>query len=1150
MNYIIDVKAQLLNNGGNLKTQYMAVKKDIERQVINVKAVLDPNELSLKAIQKQLNDQKLTLNIANVEFNQSATRSSIDKTASTISNQLSKAMSTMNVTGFNKGNYSSLLRQMGLDDDSIKKATESVQKLGITITKISGTDYGTDAKGNNTISAIIQGEDKLGRVVTLSQKIKVAMDESGNELIDFSNKVINVTDNIKQQAQAQERANKAYVRQKKLIDDAAASAKEMWAAQNRNNPIKDVTNNSLPINGVSSLSADYDKITPKTKEFVEAYNEWVKIIRTANDELKTQGKISSETELALRSAEKAAITLSRDVTKERSTQTDFRSKDVSAEVEKAKTQLVTFERELEQVGMTLDDLRNKNGQTLREVLNNVSDSNSFSEYLNQLGIAKAKLEDVKKEQQYLANQKVLDTNFTNTSVELDNLVKKIKELDIDESKLTYSTKDLYESFDSISDTKGLQALKSMISQTTKEVNEQQKAFEVEKAKIGELVKLQEQITSQQTKIANAELSGKNHNDIDIMKNKLEELEVTYEKLVTEFVSNPLFLKLTTSDLEPLNNASGNNEYVNNILNAKKLEEAWYQELLSKRKEINSEVLEELRLMTNISLYDKEEVQRLSGSIIPKLVEEERVLQEIAKSELTETQFKEVENRLHKDTLEMLKKRLGLMDSIQKTQAKEADSMLSDVNKNTNKASNSLTNTKDIEILSSEYSKLVEIIKKFKSEEDFSLLVPNQREATAAIENYKNLISTLLNAESKFKSVGNSLEQLDKQTSGGVFSANSTDKGVIALNEKIEILKNNYQGLMAEFNDVGATNEVIQGFDNLAKEIDSTSQKANELNKTFRSTRTETTLISQKQSLNKSIETWLKNNTKASEAMKQSMKALQVQIESADNQGLKNLRNEFKRLKDVADATGQTGMKALDNFKEKIGKFSSWFGVSQLIMGAVNDTKEAIVTLKEVDSILTEISKTSDMSEESLKRLGTTAFESANQYGVTVQSFLTGVQEMSRAGYQDAEGMANLSILAQAAGDMTEEVADKYLIATDAAYKFNGSIDDLGKVLGGQNQITNRYAISMTDMASATQEAASMAANYGVSIEQLSALITTAVASTRQSGSEVGNALSTLFVNLSDTTNKERMKAFDTLGVSVYKFVDGAQKLKTPIELLD
>lgn len=91
---------------------------------------------------------------------------------------------------------------------------------------------------------------------------------------------------------------------------------------------------------------------------------------------------------------------------------------------------------------------------------------------------------------------------------------------------------------------------------------------------------------------------------------------------------------------------------------------------------------------------------------------------------------------------------------------------------------------------------------------------------------------------------------------------------------------------------------------------------------------------------------------------------------------------------------------------------------------------------------------------------------------------------------------------------------------------------------------------MSDMAAATSEAASMASTYGVEIDQLSALTATAVSKTRKSGSEIGNALSSIFVNLSDVTNSTITKAFGTAGVSMTKMVDGSKKLKDPIELLE
>ena len=90
---------------------------------------------------------------------------------------------------------------------------------------------------------------------------------------------------------------------------------------------------------------------------------------------------------------------------------------------------------------------------------------------------------------------------------------------------------------------------------------------------------------------------------------------------------------------------------------------------------------------------------------------------------------------------------------------------------------------------------------------------------------------------------------------------------------------------------------------------------------------------------------------------------------------------------------------------------------------------------------------------------------------------------------------------------------------------------------------------MQDMTEATKEAASVANQYGVSIEELSALIAIAEARTKQGGNVVGNAIKSLLLQLSDVTNNQVVKAFDTVGISMHKMVDGAEQLKTPIELL-
>lgn len=90
---------------------------------------------------------------------------------------------------------------------------------------------------------------------------------------------------------------------------------------------------------------------------------------------------------------------------------------------------------------------------------------------------------------------------------------------------------------------------------------------------------------------------------------------------------------------------------------------------------------------------------------------------------------------------------------------------------------------------------------------------------------------------------------------------------------------------------------------------------------------------------------------------------------------------------------------------------------------------------------------------------------------------------------------------------------------------------------------------MQDMADATSEAASVAAQYGIDIDELSALIAVAVSKTRESGSEVGNALKSIFINLQDTTSKPIQDAFASVDISMTKLVNGSEKLKTHIELI-
>lgn len=204
-----------------------------------------------------------------------------------------------------------------------------------------------------------------------------------------------------------------------------------------------------------------------------------------------------------------------------------------------------------------------------------------------------------------------------------------------------------------------------------------------------------------------------------------------------------------------------------------------------------------------------------------------------------------------------------------------------------------------------------------------------------------------------------------------------------------------------------------------------------------------------------VSSYMNENTKALKKYGVELRELEQEYKSITTEfQKKDLDGQFGNLKAKISAEGLSGKSFLDELSRgfrQIGQFAYTYGFIQefpeLIMRSVSE-------LKEMDSILTEISKTSDLTSSQLKQLGKDSFENASKYGKTANEYLLGVQEMSRSGFYGKQGeeLAQLSILGQAAGDMSADVSNAYLLATNAAYGYQGSVQKLNAVLDGQNMI--------------------------------------------------------------------------------------------------
>lgn len=348
------------------------------------------------------------------------------------------------------------------------------------------------------------------------------------------------------------------------------------------------------------------------------------------------------------------------------------------------------------------------------------------------------------------------------------------------------------------------------------------------------------------------------------------------------------------------------------------------------------------------------------------------------------------------------------------------------------------------------------------------------------------------------------------------------------------------------------------------------QRAKELNKVsnaYKSLKTDATQfynLDKQNKLSNDIQNWLSKNTAASKSARASLEAYFKELSEGrvTAERLKYIETELKKIDTQQRGMGKLGLAFKDQWTQAVDSFKTWLSASSAVMLVVSKTKEAVTELKEIDTILTEISKTNDkLSKSDLKNIGNNAFETASKYGKKATDYLSGVQEASRAGYENAENIAELSTAAQGAGDMTAELANSYIIATDKAYGMEGSVQKLTQTLDGANEITNHNAVNMTELAEGMKVVGSQAASSQISVEETTAALGTLIAVTQQGGSQMGNAFKGILMNLRQVTGEvdgeeidqesltKYEKACEALGVSLSEVKDGAVSLKEPMQIL-
>ncbi len=171
-----------------------------------------------------------------------------------------------------------------------------------------------------------------------------------------------------------------------------------------------------------------------------------------------------------------------------------------------------------------------------------------------------------------------------------------------------------------------------------------------------------------------------------------------------------------------------------------------------------------------------------------------------------------------------------------------------------------------------------------------------------------------------------------------------------------------------------------------------------------------------------------------------------------------------------------------------------------------------------------------------------ATQSAEQFGQSISQALDAYIEFARQGYKGADLgiLADSGLIAANVGEITAQQASEYMTASLVQWKKD--VSESMSIIDSWNNISNNYATTTEKLAQGQARSGATARAMGLEFDQLNAIIGTVTASTKQSGSEVGNFVKNVLPRL---VGKPAQDALQSLNISL---TDGSGNMRDVIEV--
>lgn len=208
--------------------------------------------------------------------------------------------------------------------------------------------------------------------------------------------------------------------------------------------------------------------------------------------------------------------------------------------------------------------------------------------------------------------------------------------------------------------------------------------------------------------------------------------------------------------------------------------------------------------------------------------------------------------------------------------------------------------------------------------------------------------------------------------------------------------------------------------------------------------------------------------------------------------------EFKKVKLAAQEAGRVGESSLQHLGTMFQKFSTWFGITQIIMTAVDSIKKMVSNVVELDSSLVELQKVSNLTGNSLQLFTNKAFDSASEIGRTGKELIDATSEWKRAGYslESSFELGKASLVLTNVADGIDSVSEASSALIAVLRGFNMSDASVMGVVDALNEVSNTSPIGFQDLTEGLRRVSGTLAQTGTTLEQTVGLLTGGFASLR------------------------------------------------------